>query len=423
MKRHGLRRRSRRASTSTTSRTTQGAIHGGIAGSSTVLAASLDEEPAAEESAVPAPQLAVTTTEDIPSGLRTAAGWCWRLIVIAAFVYGLYRILEGASEVSVPVAVALMITAAMWPLAGWLSRHHVHRALASGICLLLLVLLVGGVFTLVGAQIASQWRDLGTQSVASFKQVLAWLAKSPAHVDQNQINDLVQRAESSMEGSQGRIAEAAASAGTQIGKFAAGTVMALFATFFFVYEGDKLAEKASILVPSNHRGRILDASRRGWVALVAYVRAAVIVAFVDGLGAGIGAAIIGSSMSVAIGALTFILAFVPIVGALTAGVVAVAVVLVTLGFVKAVIMLIVFVAVMQLEGHVLQPFLLGKAVSIHPLVVLVGIAVGAIISGVVGALFAIPIVAFGVAFIKALNPDTPPDELPPDIDDLKLEHA
>ena len=142
-----------------------------------------------------------------------------------------------------------------------------------------------------------------------------------------------------------------------------------------------------------------------------------------GIMAGIGAAIIGSSMSVAIGALTFILAFVPIVGALTAGVVAVGVVLVTLGFFKAVIMLIVFVAVMQIEGHVLQPFLLGKAVSIHPLIVLVGIAVGAIISGIVGALFAIPIVAFGVAFIKALSPETPAEEVPPSQDDLAAEHA
>ena len=230
------------------------------------------------------------------------------------------------------------------------------------------------------------------------------------------------KAEAAMAGSQGRIASTAAAAGTQIGRFAAGLVLALFATFFFVYEGDKLAEKSAVLIPREHRAKILDAAKRGWVALVAYVRAAVIVAFVDGLGAGIGAAIIGSSMSVAIGALTFILAFVPIVGALTAGVVAVGV-LVTLGFFKAVIMLIVFVAVMQIEGHVLQPFLLGKAVSIHPLIVLVGIAVGAIISGIVGALFAIPIVAFGVAFIKALSPETPTEEVPPSQDDLAAEHA
>ncbi|MGK2310526.1 AI-2E family transporter [Cutibacterium sp. V947] len=379
-----------------------------------------------QEVAVPVSQSVTATgtpAEDIPNGVRTAAGWCWRLMVIAVFIYGLYQVLHAASEVSVPVAVALMLTAAMWPLANWLSHHHIHRGIASGICLLLLIILVGGVFTLVGAQIAMQWRELGNQAVASFKQALAWLADSPLHTDKAQLNDLVHKAETAMAGSQGRIASAAAAAGTQIGRFAAGLVMALFATFFFVYEGDTLAEKTAVLIPREHRVKILDAAKRGWVALVAYVRAAVIVAFVDGLGAGIGAAIIGSSMSVAIGALTFILAFVPIVGALTAGVVAVGVVLVTLGFFKAVIMLIVFVAVMQIEGHVLQPFLLGKAVSIHPLIVLVGIAVGAIISGIVGALFAIPIVAFGVAFIKALSPETPEDEVPPRPDDLAAEHT
>ncbi|MDK7699535.1 AI-2E family transporter [Cutibacterium avidum] len=384
----------------------------------------IDTAPGQEVASTPQPITAtVAPAEDVPSAVRTAAGWCWRLIVIAAFIYGLYQVLHAASEVSVPVAVALMLTAAMWPLANWLSRHHIHRGIASGICLLLLIILVGGVFTLVGAQIAMQWRELGNQAVASFKQALAWLANSPLHTDKAQLNDLMHKAEAAMAGSQGRIASTAAAAGTQIGRFTAGLVLALFATFFFVYEGDKLAEKSAVLIPREHRAKILDAAKRGWVALVAYVRAAVIVAFVDGLGAGIGAAIIGSSMSVAIGALTFILAFVPIVGALTAGVVAVGVVLVTLGFFKAVIMLIVFVAVMQIEGHVLQPFLLGKAVSIHPLIVLVGIAVGAIISGIVGALFAIPIVAFGVAFIKALSPETPAEEVPPSQDDLAAEHA
>ena len=207
----------------------------------------------------------VAPAEDVPSGVRTAAGWCWRLIVIAAFIYGLYQVLHAASEVSVPVAVALMLTAAMWPLANWLSRHHIHRGIASGICLLLLIILVGGVFTLVGAQIAMQWRELGNQAVASFKQ--AWLANSPLHTDKAQLNDLMHKAEAAMAGSQGRIASTAAAAGTQIGRFAAGLVLALFATFFFVYEGDKLAEKSAVLIPREHRAKILDAAKRGWVAL------------------------------------------------------------------------------------------------------------------------------------------------------------
>lgn len=340
--------------------------------------------------------------EAIPRGLRTAAGWSWRVLVVVALIAVVAFALAQISEVSIPVAVALMLTAALWPLGNFLSRHRVPRALAAGLCLLALIVVIGGIFTLVGAQIASQWPVLSEQSVASFKQVTQWLDKGPLHIGSDQIDQYIEQAETWAKGSQSRIASWAAAAGSGIGRFLTGLVMALFATFFFIYQGGFIARSISVLVPSGSRPRILDAARRGWVALVGYVRAAVIVAFVDGLGAGIGAAVIGSGVAVAIGALTFVLAFVPIAGALIAGVISVAVVLVTLGFVKAVIMLIIFIAVMQLESHILQPFLLGKAVSIHPLAILLGIAIGSVLAGIVGALFAIPLVAFGVAFAKAL---------------------
>lgn len=356
----------------------------------------------------------------IPRGLRTAAGWSWRVLIIAALVAVVAFALAEISEVSIPVAVALMLTAALWPLANFLSRHRVPRGLASGLCLLALIVVIGGIFTLVGAQIASQWPVLSEQSVASFKQVMQWLDKGPLHIGSDQIDAYIAQAEAWAKGSQSRIASWAAAAGSGVGRFLTGLIMALFATFFFIYQGGSIARSVSVLIPTGSRPRILDAARSGWVALVGYVRAAVIVAFVDGLGAGIGAAIIGSGVAVAIGALTFVLAFIPIAGALIAGVISVAVVLVTLGFVKAVIMLIIFVGVMELESHILQPFLLGKAVSIHPLAILLGIAIGSVLAGIVGALFAIPLVAFGVAFAKALahrysedgqaEPDEKPDE-------------
>jgi predicted PurR-regulated permease PerM len=360
------------------------------------------------------------TDDAIPRGLRTAAGWSWRVIIIAALVAVVAFALAEISEVSIPVAVALMLTAALWPLANFLSRHRVPRGLASGLCLLALIVVIGGIFTLVGAQIASQWPVLSEQSVASFKQVMQWLDKGPLHIGSDQIDAYIAQAEAWAKGSQSRIASWAAAAGSGVGRFLTGLIMALFATFFFIYQGGSIARSVSVLIPTGSRPRILDAARSGWVALVGYVRAAVIVAFVDGLGAGIGAAIIGSGVAVAIGALTFVLAFIPIAGALIAGVISVAVVLVTLGFVKAVIMLLIFVGVMELESHILQPFLLGKAVSIHPLAILLGIAIGSVLAGIVGALFAIPLVAFGVAFAKALahrysedgqaEPDEKPDE-------------
>ncbi len=360
------------------------------------------------------------TDDAIPRGLRTAAGWSWRVLIIAALVAVVAFALAEISEVSIPVAVALMLTAALWPLANFLSRHRVPRGLASGLCLLALIVVIGGIFTLVGAQIASQWPVLSEQSVASFKQVIQWLDKGPLHIGSDQIDAYIAQAEAWAKGSQSRIASWAAAAGSGVGRFLTGLIMALFATFFFIYQGGSIARSVSVLIPTGSRPRILDAARSGWVALVGYVRAAVIVAFVDGLGAGIGAAIIGSGVAVAIGALTFVLAFIPIAGALIAGVISVAVVLVTLGFVKAVIMLLIFVGVMELESHILQPFLLGKAVSIHPLAILLGIAIGSVLAGIVGALFAIPLVAFGVAFAKALahrysedgqaEPDEKPDE-------------
>ncbi|AXE39430.1 AI-2E family transporter [Acidipropionibacterium virtanenii] len=361
--------------------------------------------------------------DPIPQGLRTAAGWSWRVIVIGVLVYVVATVLAKISEVTIPVAVALLLTAALWPLANLLTRHRVPRGLASGLCLLVLVVVVGGIFTLVGAQIASQWPVLSEQSVASFKQVTQWLDKGPLHIGSDQINEYIAKVEAWAKGSQGRIASWAAAAGSGVGRFLAGLVMALFAMFFFIFQGSSISRSVSVLIPRGSRPRILEAATKGWVALVGYVRAAVVVAFVDGLGAGIGAAVIGSGVAVAIGALTFVLAFVPIAGALIAGVISVAVVLVTLGFVKAVIMLIIFVGVMELEGHVLQPFLLGKAVSIHPLAILLGIAVGSVLAGIVGALFAIPLVAFGVAFARAMAHVDDEEEEAEDEEDVDEEDA
>jgi predicted PurR-regulated permease PerM len=135
------------------------------------------------------------------------------------------------------------------------------------------------------------------------------------------------------------------------------------------------------------------AARRGWVTLTSYVRATILVAATDALGIGIGAAILGVPLAVPLGVLVFLGAFVPIVGAFVSGIVAVLVALVSHGPVTALIMLGIVVVVQQVEAHVLQPFLLGRAVSVHPLAVILGIAAGVLIAGIVGALFAVPFIA------------------------------
>jgi len=338
----------------------------------------------------------------VRDGMRVAAGWAWRLLVLGALVYYVGQILGGLSEVTIPLVVALLLTAAFWPLKGSLVRAGLGRGLAAGLCLLALALLVLGILFLVSVQITAQWTQLSNSAISSFNQLIDWMKRGPFHITNSQIDTWLTQLSNWLRNSEGKIAGYATAFGTQLSHFFAGMALALFAMFYFLYDGSKLARAASILIPRRSRRRILEAAGHGWVALVAYVRAAVIVAAVDGLGALIGAFAVGSTTWLAIGALTFLTAFVPLVGALFAGTVATAVVFVTLGPVRAIIMLAVFVAVMEIEGHVMQPFLLGRAVSLHPLAVLYGIAIGVIVGGFMGALFTVPLMAFTNAFARAL---------------------
>lgn len=349
----------------------------------------------------------------IPTGMRVAAGWSWRVLVLGVLVVAVGWVLAYLSEVSVSLFVGILLTAALWPSTNWLSARGLPRSLAAALSLLLLALIVGGIFSLVGAQIAGQWTELVNQAVVSFNQLMTWIPNGPLHISNTQLDKWIDEAIATVTNSRSTIASYASQAGRSLGHFVAGAALALFATFFFLYDGRKISDTAVMLIPRQSRPRLQKAAGVGWVSLVSYVRAAILVAFVDGLGAGIGAAALGSSMWLAIGALTFITAFVPLLGALTAGVVSAAVIFVTLGWLKAVMMVGIFTLVMEIEAHVLQPFLLGKAVSVHPLAVLYALSIGFIIGGIVGGLFAIPLLAFGNAFVRALNPEVPGLGVPP----------
>jgi len=346
----------------------------------------------------------------VPRPLRIFAAWSWRLLLVAAFIALLWWLGSRLSEVVIPLAVALLLTAALHPLNARLVRHHWPRWLAALSCLLLVVVIVLGLLSLVGAQIATQWSQLVDQAIAGARGFVTWLDSSFLHINAEQVNSLISQATEWVQNSREGIASAAATAGSGVGKFLAGAAMALFATFFFLKDGQRFVDAGVNLMPRASRLTVMPAVVSGWASLSNYVRAAIAVAAVDGIGAGIGAAVLGSNLWLAITALTFVCAFVPLIGAIASGVVAVAVTLVTLGFWKAVIMLAIFVAVMQLESHLLQPLLLGRAVSIHPLTVLVGIAVGITVAGIVGGVFAIPIVAFVTGVLRSGHAGREADE-------------
>lgn len=354
----------------------------------------------------------------VPYALKVGAGFSWRILVIGAFLYCLWRIFDTLSEISIPILVALLFTAAFWPIMQMMVRHRVPRVLAAGACVAFLVTVVIGIFTMVGTQIASQSQDLADEAVNSFNQLVAWINNGPLHLSNEQLNSYLLDLGRWIRGSEATIINWASQFGYGVGQFVTGSLLALFATFFFLYEGEKIFGYFAQWVTPPARLRLQDAFMRGWFSLVSYVRAAVVVALVNGFSTGCGAAVLGSNLFIAIGSFTFLMSFVPLLGSITSSLVAFGVVLVTLGWVKALIMMAIFIVVIEIEGNVLQPFLLGKAVSLHPLLVLFGIAAGMILYGIVGALIIVPAMAFGFAFMKSINPLTPPEEQPPDSDAL-----
>ncbi|MDN5724316.1 MAG: AI-2E family transporter [Propionibacteriales bacterium] len=339
----------------------------------------------------------------VPWGMQIAAGWSWRLLIVAAAVLGVGWVLAYFSGVTIPIAVAILLAALLQPLINMLTRWGFPRILSVVIGLLAGVLVVVGVLTLIVWQIASQSGELAQQTVAGVHKLLDWLASGPLKISEEQINQYQQQITDWAAASQGVIAGYAAKGATGVGNFVAGLAISLFALFFFLYEGSTIWNFLLRFVPGAARQRTDVAARVGWKSLVGYVRATVIVAGVDAVGVLIVALILGVPLAPALAALVFLGAFVPIVGALVTGFVAVAVALVALGWVQALIMLAGVVLVMQLESNILQPFLLGKAVSLHPFAVLLGITIGITIGGIVGGLIAIPVMAFGNSFVSALT--------------------
>jgi predicted PurR-regulated permease PerM len=344
----------------------------------------------------------------VPPGIRVASDWAWRLLLIGAAIYVLSLAVRSVSEIVVPVAIAILLTALLRPIAT--SLHRVMKpGAAAGLTLLGTILIIGTLFTLVGTQFSSGFSDLTGQVATGLERIRDWLRSSfhitDAQFDQyfNTIRDKVSQS--------GNLSDTATSVGLTATHFVAGLFIALFSLFFFLYEGPRIWGWIVRLFPRATRSRVDSSGVIAWQQLSAFVRATMIVAFVDAVGISVGAAILKVPFAFAIGVLVFILAFIPIVGALLSGAVAVLLALVAHGPGVALIMLAVVIGVQQLESHVLQPFLLGKAVSVHPLAVILAIATGSIIAGIVGALVAVPFAAVLNAVGKHLFSDESRDEL------------
>ncbi len=343
-----------------------------------------------------------TSGSTVTPAVRAASEWSWRLLLIAAAVYALARLLAGFSEILVPVLVSLLLAALWAPVVALLARRGVPRSLAALVAVLLTLAIVVGLFALVGTQAANGFGDLRDEAVAGVNDLQRRLAASPLHLSSTALSDYVSKAETAAKDNRSALLTGALGVASTATRVAEGLFIALFSTFFFLSSGSRIWAWLLRMLPRGAQGPLDLAGRSGWVTLSYYVRATLVVAVVDGLGVGIGAALLGVPLAVPLGVLVFLGAFVPVVGALLSGIVAVLVALVAHGPYVALAMLGVVLLVQQVEAHGLQPFLLGRAVSVHPLAVILCIAAGAVVAGIAGALFAVPLAAVANTMITAI---------------------
>ena len=354
----------------------------------------------------------------IPRPLRVSAAVSWRLLVILGALYVLGQALTRIYVVVIPVAIALLLAALLAPAVDQLTRLHVPRALATAVMLVAGVGVVGGVLTLVINAFIAGFPDLQQQVVLSLNGIREWLATGPLHLRDDQIADYVNQAERWLQQNQAALTQGVTSgvlttAGT-FGNFLTGLLLALFTLIFFLYDGRRVWLFVIRIVPAAARQQIDRAGIRGFASLVGYVRATALVAVADALGIWIGLVIVGVPLAVPLAALVFLGGFVPIVGAVASGAVAVLVALVTNGWVAALIVLGVVLAVQQIEGNLLQPLLLGRAVQLHALAVVLAISVGVVVAGIVCALLAVPLVAVLNSAIRSLTSENEQEAAEPE---------
>jgi len=344
----------------------------------------------------------------MPVAVRTAAAWAWRLVAIVAAAVVIGYGLTKLSEIVIPVLVALLLTALLIHLVEWLARW-LPRGLATGIVLLGGVIVILGGITLVVQQISSNAKKMTDQVTAGSNQIHQWLLTGPFKVSDAQITSAYDKVLSTVTSGTDGIASGVLAVGTTVTHVGAGIALALFATFFFLYQGRDIWAWAVQLFPRTARASVDSSGRKGWVSLTAYVRATILVAFTDAVGITIVALILRVPLAPAIGVIVFLGSFIPVVGALLSGIVAVLLALVAHGAAVALIMAGGVLGVQQIESHVLQPFLMGRLVRLHPLAILFSIAAGAIFAGIVGALFAVPTAAFVNAVVHHLASGRAPE--------------
>lgn len=331
----------------------------------------------------------------VPRPVLTVAAWAAALLLIGLAAYLALRLLETIGFVLVPCAAAILLTALLQPVNRWLRRLRLNRGIAAGVTLvacIVLVLAVGGV---VGYVMADRFDQLIDQFSASLRHFRRWLAQGHLPVGPDTLDEVEKQVRSGLRHVGGGMMQTVTTVAQATVEVVAQVLLGIFVLFFLLYDGERIWLWLTDKVPTRARRRVRAAGDAAWVTLSGYVHGTLIIATVHGVVIGFALFLLGVPVFLPLGLLVFVGSFIPVVGALVAGGLSVLITLGTQGLIAAVILLAVLMAENELEAHVLQPFVVGRYVRLHPLAIVLVLAAGTWLGGIIGALLAVP--AAGIA--------------------------
>jgi putative heme transporter len=344
---------------------------------------------------------------DVPPMLQKLAAWSWRLLVVLTAAGLVLYLLIVLKVIVVPVIVALFLATLLVPLVRWLEGRgwrHIWAVLAVFVgAVLVLAAIIAGFVPLIGNELATlrQRADEGVREVQEF------IASRPFGLSEADLNRYLEQARQRFTENSSGLTRGAVQGVTLVGEVITGLILCLFLTFFFVKDSERFTRWILDFAGRHRETHLREIGQRSATAVSGYLRGQATVGLVDGVFIGIGLAVLGVPLVVPLAFLTFVAAFLPLVGAFAAGALAALVALVTKGVTTALLVVGLTVLVQQLEGHLLAPLLLGRAVSLHPVVIILALAAGAILGGIIGAFLAVPIAAVVTAVGTYLRGDQP----------------
>lgn len=329
----------------------------------------------------------------VPRPLRIAAAYGWRLLIIAAAVAVIVWLIVQFKIIIVPVLVAILFSALLWPAVASLIALRVPRPLAIVIALVGTVAILTCLIWLVVWQVAEQSGIVRERAIERWAELQEWILSVDV-LPEELVNEVVLFVSDFLVDQSSVLLSGVVSVGSTLGQVGAGALVALFTLVCLLYDGDGIWRWTTRLFPRTARVAVDRSARNGWSTLINYARTQIFVASIDGIGIGVGAALLGVPLAIPIGVTVFLASFVPFLGAIVSGALAILIALAYNGPLIALAMLAVVLLVQQLESHVLQPLVMGAAVKVHPLAVVLVVLAGSLAGGIPGALFAVPLAAF-----------------------------